>query len=231
MGVCHLMGAMGTQGGGFVPNLSQEDLLIAVDGGYETLSSWGLEPDHVVGDFDSLHYVPSLAQTIVLPVRKDETDMEFGMKLGISQGYSRFLIQGGVGGRLDHTFANFQLLRQLANENRHGILCGDGSSSTVLMEGGMVFPSSFSGTCSVFALDTQVDDVVISGLEYEVDGVSLFSHRPLGVSNAFISGKSARISVGKGAVLVLWEGVQGQEDYQEILESFFENLHQKVEIY
>ena len=55
-GVCYIVGAGEDCGLDFVPRA--EDLLIAADQGYARAKQAGLQPDLVVGDFDSLGCVP-----------------------------------------------------------------------------------------------------------------------------------------------------------------------------
>ena len=56
MATCYIYGAMPC---GSTEKLEEGDLLIAADGGYAYLQ--GQKPDLVVGDFDSLGYVPELS--------------------------------------------------------------------------------------------------------------------------------------------------------------------------
>lgn len=223
MKICHLMGAMGADLGGFIPQLREDDRLIAVDGGLTQIKRWNLTPNHNVGDFDSLGYVPHATEESQLishlPVRKDTTDMEFAVDVGLKLGFSHFLIQGGLGGRVDHSYANFQLLDQLSRKDAHGILVGDGQSVLVLRESSVVFPDNMWGYCSVFALGEGASNITLKNLSYEGENLSLYPHVPLGVSNEFLEGQSAEISVGEGAVLVFCQGIYTQETYEKLFES------------
>ena len=91
-------------------NLSDGDIVIAADGGYDTLRELGVTPDLLVGDMDSVKAVPTDIEKLRVPVEKDETDTYLCYLEGVRRGYSNFVILGGVGGREDHTFANFSLL-------------------------------------------------------------------------------------------------------------------------
>lgn len=110
---------------GLAVPLTEEDYLIAADGGLKHMESLGVTPNAIIGDFDSLNYIPTGAE--VFPVEKDDTDSMLAVKLGLSKGYDRFLLYGGLDGvRLDHTVANYQALQYLADRDARGILIGRG---------------------------------------------------------------------------------------------------------
>ena len=111
--LCYVVGAMPLDPG-FILTPVPGDLVIAADKGYETLSRLGVHPGLVVGDFDSLGSVPDHPQVLRLPRIKDETDTGFALRQGLKRGYRRFVLLGCLGGRLDHTVANLQLLSWLS---------------------------------------------------------------------------------------------------------------------
>lgn len=80
----------------------------AADSGLDTLRAWGVRPDLVLGDFDSLRDPAVLAEyegVVRHPTEKDDTDTELGLKELRARGYGRVTMAGGGGGRLDHLFA------------------------------------------------------------------------------------------------------------------------------
>ena len=199
MGKCVILCA-GEIGGGILP-LEQDDLLIAADGGYTHTEQLGLTPHIVLGDFDSLGYVPEGAQ--VHPKEKDDTDAMLAVKLGLSEGYKEFYIYGGMDGpRVDHTMANFQLLHYLSEHGAKGYLIGVRQNAAVITDG-IAFAAEQTGTVSVFCLGQEAL-VDIEGLKYSLKDGLLQPSFPLGVSNQFI-GKKGKITVKKGMVLVIWE--------------------------
>lgn len=213
MKLCHLIGAMGAT---VKPILKEGDYLVAVDGGLRQIEDWGLEPHEILGDFDSLEKAPPQNAT-VLPCEKDWTDMEYALNLALDKGFRRFILQGGLGGRLDHSFANLQLLHRIATEGGRGLLLGDGQNATVICEDSISFPPDFQGYCSVFALNQEAKQITMKNLAYTVEDFTLSPLRPMGVSNEFIQGQSAQITVGQGAVLILWQGVQNFSQYTALL--------------
>ena len=94
-----------------------EDYVIAADGGYTTCRRAGVEPQLLLGDFDSLAEVPALPHVERVPVEKDDTDMMLAIKRGLERGETLFHLYGGMGGqRTDHTVANLQALLYLAEQ-------------------------------------------------------------------------------------------------------------------
>ena len=182
---------------------AEYDYIIAADKGYDIAQALGVQPDMVVGDFDSRGEAPDFANVVKLNVRKDDTDVGFAVKIANERGYRDLVIYGAVGGKLDHTFANIQIASDIVRGGGSVIFYGQ-QNMTVIRNGVFTLPAQQSGRISVFALSKQARRVNISGLSYELKGETLTRYFPLGVSNAFI-GKPARISVGDGELLIIWE--------------------------
>lgn len=187
---------------GLLQPVTPEDYVIAADGGLRHCASLGLTPQEVLGDFDSLGYVPEGAQ--VFPVEKDDTDSMLAVRRGLELGYRDFLIYGGMDGqRLDHTVANLQTLKYLSDHDGCGTLVGKTQCATVIRDGSLRFPAVAEGIVSVFALGADAKGVTIRGLQYPLEDGLLTAGHPLGVSNHFV-GKSSEISVKDGCLLVFY---------------------------
>ena len=183
------------------------DFLMAADGGLVHLQKLGLTPDGILGDFDSLGYVPRDAK--VFPVEKDDTDAMLAVRQGLALGYRRFVIYGGLDGpRLDHTVANFQTLQFLADHGATGYLAGNTYMATVIKNAGVRFSAEAKGILSVFCMGTDAAGVTIHGTKYTLENGTLSAGFPLGVSNHFV-GQAAEISVENGSLLVLWDRENG----------------------
>ena len=187
--------------------IGKDAFLIAADGGLRHVQALGLTPDAVIGDFDSLGYVPE--QAVVYPVEKDDTDAMLAVKLGLERGFRRFVIYGGMDGkRLDHTVANFQTLAYLARHGAFGILVGRDYLACVIKDGTLRFPEGCEGDFSLFCLGADAVGVSIRGLYYQAEDITLTSDFPLGVSNHF-TGREAAVTVKDGSLLALWERKAG----------------------
>ncbi len=198
--ICHIVGA-----GPFCergPRPGPEDLVIAADGGYAHLLRWGLNADIVVGDFDSMA-PPVHPHILALPKEKDETDMAAALGLGREKGYKLFYMYGGLGGLLDHTLANLQLLAGLARTGAQGFLFDDQIAATAVHNGRFSLPPGARGRVSVFAVAGEARGVFLRGLKYPLANALLSPGFPLGVSNE-ADGGPACVEVGEGTLLILY---------------------------
>jgi len=187
--------------------IGKEDYILAADGGLRHLEKLGLRPNGIIGDFDSLGYVPEGAE--VFPVEKDDTDAMLAARKGLELGFREFLFYGSLDGpRLDHTIANFQTLQYLADRGARGCLIGNDYIVTVLKDGSLTFPADSTGILSVFCLGADAEGVTIRGAKYELKDGILTAGFPLGVSNHFV-GKEVTVSVEKGSILLLWDRKNG----------------------
>lgn len=197
---------------GLAAPLKETDYIIAADGGLRHTQRLGIAPQAIIGDFDSLHYIPTGAE--VFPVEKDDTDSMLAVKLGLSKGYDRYIIYGGLDGvRLDHTVANYQALQYLADRDARGILVGIDFCATVIKDGALRFPAGKQGDISVFCMGSDARGVDIEGLYYTLRDGTLSCGFPLGVSNHFTD-SPARVSVKQGSLLILWRRAAGLPEFE-----------------
>ena len=205
MGKCLIFCAAGFDG--LAAPIGKDDYLLAADGGLRHLEKLNLVPHGIIGDFDSLGYVPTGAE--VFPVEKDDTDAMLAARKGLELGYREFLFYGSLDGkRLDHTVSNFQTLQFLADRGATGYLVGQDYLVTVIREETLEFPAQAQGILSLFCLGPDAEGVTLENLHYPLTAGRLTSGFPLGVSNHF-TGKKARVTVKKGSLLALWDRKNG----------------------
>ncbi len=201
--------------------IQKDDFIIAADGGLRHLETLGIQPDEILGDFDSLGYIP--ADSRVYPVRKDDTDSMLAIRRGLSLGYRSFLLYGGMdGARPDHALANYQALQFLADRGAFGYLIGKNYNATVIQNGSLVFSPVDEGILSIFAMGPDAIGVTLEGLSYPLTDATLTSAFPLGVSNHF-TGSNAKITVREGSLLVLWEKSKAGIPHREAIEQYEES--------
>ncbi len=190
---------------GFAPVVPENAVVIAADAGLTHCRELNITPDFILGDFDSLGKVPKGANITRLPVEKDVTDTFAAAQKGVSLGCNSFYIYGGMGGRPDHSAANYALCASLSQE---GFLCslfGDGYEVTALTNGRRTICGEKGKTVSVFSFSEKCTGVsYFSGLKYMLTDAVLNCFFPLGVSNEFTA-DSADIEVKNGTLLIMRE--------------------------
>lgn len=181
--------------------IGAEDMVIAADGGWNVCKALGLDPNLLVGDFDSLGETPDFPRILRLPVEKDDTDMLRAVREGFLHGQREFHLLGGMGGRTDHTIANLQTLAFIAKHGGRGWLYGSGERFTAVENGAITLEKREKGTFSVFCLGGDASGVTIRGGQYALSDAVLTADFPLGVSNHF-TGEDVVISVQQGCLLI-----------------------------
>jgi len=185
---------------GFHPG--PRDLVIAADGGYDALDQAGIRPHLLLGDMDSIRALPMDIPRLRFPVKKDETDMALAIQVAQQRGFRRFKLYGALGGRLDHTLANLQLLGSLARQGMQARMVDRRAVFFAVSNGSLVLPPLRQGTTvSVFAWGGDAAGVTLKGLAFPLYNAQLKAFMPLGVSNV-ARGMPVRISVASGVLLV-----------------------------
>lgn len=198
--LCYIVGACSNN----VININKKayDILIAADGGYNLIENKNLI-DILLGDFDSIDKLPDFKNIKRFPVEKDDTDLFLAYKIAKEKNYKNYVIYGGIGGRLDHTIANIQLLTHIAKNGEKGFLVGENSIITVISNSEITVKGEKGKTLSVFSVSDSCEKVTISGLKYNAENISLNNSFPLGVSNSFLD-CDAKISVHNGTLMIIW---------------------------
>lgn len=199
-GTAYIIGAGDFTIRGLLPG--PRDLLIAADGGYDSLRRFGIRPHLVLGDMDSITRLPEGIARLRFPPEKDLTDMALALRFARARGYRRFRLYGATGGRLDHSLANLQTLAGLAREGLQGIIVAPGVTIFSLADGSLRFPALRPGTVvSVFCQGGEALGVTLKGLEYPLHDARLDPFTPLGVSNQ-AQGRPFSVSVRQGVLLI-----------------------------
>ena len=209
-GKCILIGA-GDLTVGQIPR-SNEDFVIVVDGGLGYCEFLGIEPDLILGDFDSVtdgerQALESIEtqcpeKVIRLKPEKDDTDMLYAIKYALERGYREFRIYAATGGRFDHTLANIQCLLYLKNHDAVGYLMDGNGMILALKNESVAFRENMEGYVSLFSLGKKAEGVTIKGLKYELENATISNDFPIGISNEFI-GKKAEVSVENGELVCM----------------------------
>ena len=182
--------------------LGAEDFYVFCDSGLRQLNKLGVEPDLVVGDFDS-HADPHLdVETIALPCEKDDTDTVYAVREALKRGFDDFLLLGVIGGRLDHTLGNLGILLMLDSLEKHCVALDDYSELEVVSRRTAYVPDHFA-YFSLLNISGTARGITIQNAKYLLENGEITCEYQYGVSNEVLPGQTAEITVGEGRLLLI----------------------------
>jgi thiamine pyrophosphokinase len=184
------------------------DQVLCADGGIRHALALGLTPDLLLGDFDSAG--PAVVEEMAargipvqrVPVEKDETDTHLALAEAVRRGASEILLVGATGSRLDHTLSNLLLLPGVPNQV--DLIVADGHNLVRLVRPGgrLTVPALPDTYLSLLPLTPEVKGVVLEGVKWPLDGVTLRWGESVGVSNRIV-GEEAFLAIRDGYLLVI----------------------------
>jgi thiamine pyrophosphokinase len=184
------------------------DLIIAVDKGLEILDKLNINPDYIVGDFDSIDksvfkkYENGKFEIIKLNPIKDLTDTNEGINLAIEKGSDEIYVLGGIGSRIDHTIGNIHVLKEALDKD---VICRiiDKNNEIELINKRTILDidSNFK-YISLIPLTTKVTGVTLKGFKYEIENYDLEIGKSLGISNEQIE-NIATIDLKEGILILI----------------------------
>lgn len=190
-----------------LPCLRPDDFFIAVDGGLRHLRNLYKTPDLLIGDLDSATTAEVEGESMQgIEVRryksdKDETDLELALFAAIEKGFDEILIIAALGGRLDHTLGNLNLLT-------HPLLAGvkvtieDGAEEIFMIRDSAEINGSPGEVVSLIPMQGDVIGVETSDLQYPLRHETLYQEKGRGISNVML-GDRAGVSIESGLLLCI----------------------------
>ncbi len=183
-------------------SLRADDYFIYCDSGLKHLEALVAKPDLIVGDFDS-HANPQLdVETIVLPCEKDDTDTVYAMKQAIQRGYDDFLLIGVIGGRLDHTLGNVSMLLYLDGLGKSACIMDDYSEMQIVSNRPAYIEDRYA-FFSLLNITGMARGITIENAKYLLQDGEITCEYQYGVSNEVLPGKTAKVTVREGRLLLI----------------------------
>lgn len=177
------------------------DCILCADGGYLRALSAGIEPDVLMGDFDSCSIERTAdLEKIVYPVRKDDTDLILALRYMAEHGFTEVEVLGCFGGRQDHALGNVQAVLFGLSLGLHVTLADPRNRIFAVSEGVTQIPRVDNSYISFLCIGSPCEGVTFEGLSYPLQDAVLTAEYPLGVSNEFAA-ESARITIRKGTLI------------------------------
>lgn len=180
--------------------------VVAADGGAATALAFGLVPDLVIGDFDSLDpgVLIELKERGVkleaLNTDKDDTDGALAVERAVEQQPAALLLLGFLGGpRLDHLLANLLLVSYLKVP---ATLLDERNECHVLRHGEALSWGAEPGELiSLLPLRGSAGGVCTRGMRWPLENAQLVAGETRGVSNEPVE-QVVSVSLRKGRLLV-----------------------------
>lgn len=183
------------------------DLLVAADGGLRHLQQMNQTPALLIGDLDSVtpeEVEQASAEGVFVqqfPREKDETDLELALNHVLQAGYKNIRIAGALGGRLDHTLGNINLLldERFASCD---IRLEDGHQEVFIIRGHAMIEGIAGDIVSLIPAGGDAEGVTTVGLKYPLLSETLRLDRTRGISNVMLD-ETAEVHLQNGLLICI----------------------------
>ena len=181
--------------------------IIAVDKGLEILNKLKIDPDFIIGDFDSLNESVlkeyNNKNTIELEKEKDFTDTHMALKLAIEKQSTNITIIGAIGTRIDHTLANVHILKEALNNNIKAKLVDENNEITLINKTTTIKKNNSFKYVSIIPLTTEITGITLKGFKYLLEDATLKIGQSIGISNEQLE-EQATIKIQKGIAILFF---------------------------
>ena len=193
------------------PWLPPPQLVVCADGGLDHAARLGLDPQIIVGDFDSVTPAGLAAATAAgqATIRrydhatKVETNTELAVLAALDAGATRLVITGALGGRWDHSLANIALLvhPRLAGRDAR-IVTADTEIRLARGPARLLIAGAPGDLVSLLAFSPAVSGITTAGLHFPLHDEPLYCGLGRGISNVLLAG-AAHVTCTQGDLLIV----------------------------
>jgi len=183
------------------PLLRKRPLIVCADGGANKARKLGIRPDVIIGDLDSISPATKKIFSNVKIIQVESqyrTDLEKALDYLLKHRYQSAVIVGAIGGRPDHSFSNFSILKKYHERIR--LLFSDSSCDIQIIDRRITFASEVGSVISLLPLG-RCEGITTAGLEFPLHNESLELGVREGTSNTVVS-SPVTIFVKKGSLLL-----------------------------
>lgn len=167
-------------------------LLIAADSGLDVTHKLKLNPDVIIGDFDSLKdpdlkdkYASLGSRIITLPCEKDLTDTHAACDVALENKAKEIIIIGATGTRLDHVLANIHLLKYISDNDASGTILNVNNRIRYLRIGEYQISKKniYGKYISLLPIGIEPVYLTLEGFKYSVQELEVNYNMSIAVSN------------------------------------------------
>ncbi|MEM9060132.1 MAG: thiamine diphosphokinase [Pseudomonadota bacterium] len=175
--------------------------LIAADGAADRLSDWGLMPDAIIGDMDSISDMARWQDTSTTLLHLPEQETTDFAKCLYATEAPTYVAAGFTGKRLDHTLAVFNAMLQWSQKSV--ILIGEEEVVALCPPARVLSLTIGAGeTVSIYPL-RPVQGLAAEGLRWPIDGLAMEPGGQIGTSNQSVEDRIQLSFDGAGALLMI----------------------------
>jgi thiamine pyrophosphokinase len=202
-----------------ISQISDEDILIAVDGGLNYITQFGLVPNLIIGDLDSADpekvdaFRNQGVEVRKFPAEKDETDLELALKASQEYQTDQIWIAGALGNRIDQSLANIFLIASPEFKALNLRLI-DGQQEIFVIRHSKTINGEKGDRVSLLPLNGPVSGVTTQGLYYPLENETLTPHQTRGISNQMTRSES-KVTIKDGLLLCIHEASNINERGEE----------------
>ena len=184
-----------------LPLRSDYDFCVVVDGAYEKAKEKIKDISCVIGDFDSLGYVPVDEKTIRLSCEKDFTDGEVALSYLIERGCDEIDVVWALGLRIDHMLGNIGLLQAALEKGARARIISS-SEMIYLVDKELRLQNVFGKTISLLPFFAYAHIIYGEGFKYDPTDLILKKSETRGISNV-ATANEIFLKVKEGSLLVV----------------------------
>jgi len=190
----------------FWKQVKEADLFICADGGANSAKKLGIEPDVIIGDYDSVLQttLDAFSNSKLIKIEEqNSTDFEKALDYLLKQNATHVDIWGASGHRIDHTFGNLSSLVRYSRQMK--AFFHSNNSTAFLLPYDFEKKYKLGQTISLLPVP-KADFIVTKGLKWELNSESLELGKRVGTLNQ-VSEELVKIYYQSGNLFLMevWE--------------------------
>ena len=136
------------------------------------------------------------------PTKKDETDTELCIELSDKLKAKEIHLMGALGGRIDHTIANVNLLYYIRKRGIIPKIVSEKEEIYIAMDEEITIDGEIGDIISILPIKNDAKGVTLKNLEYPLENYDMKFSRPLGISNV-MTDINCNIKVKEGSIIII----------------------------
>jgi thiamine pyrophosphokinase len=187
--------------------MKEDYIILSADSGANCLYRYGVIPDYLMGDFDSIdqnildYFIQKNCKIVKFPRDKDYTDTQLALHMAFDLKADKIIFLGCTGSRLDHTLGNIGLLLECLKRNIEAAITDEKNVITIKNKA-FEMKGNKGELFSILAYTGPISNLYIEGAKFELNNFFLPLGNPVTISNEFLA-DNVRVTFSEGTMLVI----------------------------